>query len=180
MDFITSKPTIDQAELKKILFNRPVSIFQKPSVGIVAGKYAKLPVLNELYDVLASFGLDPIIVADEQNKSLALPADIFLETSAKLGLYKNADEAIEALRVCKLVFFISGEEINAAFALFCEKLAKVFNHFAVVDDKKLITKEWAGISTIVYGSTKNLLRGSSATISKQTGLKLKAALQLFL
>ena len=72
MDFITSKPTIDQAELKKILFNRPVSVFQKPSVGIVAGKYAKLPVLNELYEVLTTFGLDPLIVADEQNKSLAL------------------------------------------------------------------------------------------------------------
>jgi len=173
MDFKTSNFSENSQELKDIFFNRPVSSLGRPKVVLLAARNTTLSDISKVYEIIASFGHNCILIVDEKLKLAELPADVVLQ-SGKQASYSNSNEAVEQIENASALFVMSGGEVNASMEVLVSKLELQHIGFVQTDTESLINYSWDTNNKLCLSSTRQLLSGSRQSDSGTTGLKLKA------
>lgn len=113
----------ETGQIKKILFERPISRLNSRTIGILAGKHAALKTINDIHQIISVLNHNLVIVAETELAEHSVPAQLFLRADSKRAtMYENTDEGINIFSDCSFVVVGLDIEICSRLQIFLEKL----------------------------------------------------------
>lgn len=172
------KVSEDKEAYESIFFNRPIGPLHRKNIGILVGKHTQLHQVEQAYSTVLALSHYPVIIAEDSLKEFNIPADVFLSSKDKLH-YDNTDEALNRLQDCHMIIAGIGLELTAAMQLFLERVLQTCRKPIVLTESVFTfptLRDYLGEHTLLFGSTKALLRLADMRISSESGLARKIEL----
>lgn len=172
------KVSEEKTAYESIFFNRPIGPLHRKNIGILVGKHTQLHQVEQAYSTVLALSHYPVIIAEDSLKEFNIPAEVFLDSKDKLH-FDNTDEALSRLQDCHMIIAGIGLELTAAMQLFLERVLQTY-HKPIILTESVFTfptlTDYLGENTMLFGSTKGLLKLANLRTGTESGLARKIEL----